>query len=309
MLFNAFLSFVAGFNMKYYIVLAIVSISCISCSGVSNGDCYQLKKATICKNLTLKANEPLRIKNYTATLILYPPLKELPSKIFAELQNLRILVINFTLVERIYSDSFSGLTNLQELDLYWNQIHNIPVDAFYACSNLIYLNLGGNNLENINVSTLERLKYLKKLIISRNLLSSVPNLSNLKNLELLDLSKNRIKSLREESFEGLLNLITLNLKGNKLDNIERNAFYGLKRLQYLNLERNNLENIDEINVCENLPNLKEIRINMNQFDCQKLMAVISNFLSRKVFVPEGLAEIGPISYHGMFCLPKVNSSN
>lgn len=259
---------------------------------------------TVCSNITF--NEPLRIENCQKILKINPPIQEIPPRVFTALPELEILIINYTLMEKISEGSFDGLTNLKELDLYWNQISHVPPDIFKnCCRNLAHLNLGGNDLEFIEKQVFTNLFHLKRLVLSFNRFTSIPNFPILDKLKVLDLSGNRIERINKHSFQTLSGLDRLNLRNNQIIFIEHYAFSGLRSLVYLNIERNLLgSDYFVTNLIKNLPKLKEIRFNSNQFSCEVLERMIEKFSKHSIEVPEGLAEPELYTRHGMFCLPE-----
>lgn len=82
---------------------------------------------------------------------------------------------------------------------------------------------------------------LLELNLSQNNFSSIPSkaLSTLrKSLTILDLSRNLIRNLQPEDFEGLTNVTHLILSYNRLEALEEEAFKDLPRLKFLDLSNN-----------------------------------------------------------------------
>nr|AMM42878.1 LRR-RLK [Vernicia fordii] len=112
-------------------------------------------------------------------------------------------------------NNFSSLTALTYLDLSSNYFGGpIPSDLS-NCQNLVYLNL------------------------SHNILQGELNLTGLSNLQILDLSLNRIFGEIQFSFPAICNkLVVANISGNNFTGRIDNCFDGCLNLQYLDLSSN-----------------------------------------------------------------------
>ncbi|KAF7153434.1 hypothetical protein RHSIM_Rhsim01G0072300 [Rhododendron simsii] len=124
----------------------------------------------------------------------------------------------------------SNLTNLEELDLSWNNLGNDILPSLNNFSNLKKLNLAATLLDGSI--------YVKGIGI----------LSNLTNLEELDLSKNYLESGILPSLNNFSNLKNLNLAGNYLNgSIYAKEFDGLNNLKELDLSQNWIASINSLN--------------------------------------------------------------
>lgn len=79
--------------------------------------------------------------------------------------------------------------------------------------------------------------------------------SNNNRLLELDLSHNRVKTLRRTQFRHLKHLRLLNLMNNDVENIEANSFQDLNQLTHLNLRHNNIRSIHTIGQLNRLQSL------------------------------------------------------
>jgi len=122
--------------------------------------------------------------------------------------------LNNNKLSHLGSSSFLGLANLACLDLSFNQIEQLPDDLFYCLSSL-------------NV-----------LLLSNNLLRTLPQSDVLlSSLTLLKLSHNQLSSLPEHFGNNLLNLTELALDSNKLTYLPE-SLAGAENLEYLDLHSN-----------------------------------------------------------------------
>ena len=180
------------------------------------------------------------------------------------------------------------------------KVKEIP-DGIKDFQSLEELNIKGNRLESFNDGILE-LKNLKKLIISSNSISQLPDLSSLSNLEYLDCSSNGLLEIPESVFS-LLKLKTLdfgynhNIKSishkiNKLQHLESVNIYGndievlppkfsqLKNLLLLNVSGNPLKN--HLEIIAKLPTLKSLDISYNR--------------GEPISIPESMGELKSLDY-------------
>lgn len=118
------------------------------------------------------------------------------------------------------------------------KVKEIP-DAIKDFQSLENLNIKGNRLESFNNGILQ-LKNLKKLIISSNSISQLPDLSSLSNLEYLDCSSNRLLEIPESIFS-LLKLKTLDFGYNHNIKSISDKIHQLQDLESLSLEVNDIE--------------------------------------------------------------------
>ena len=180
------------------------------------------------------------------------------------------------------------------------KVKEIP-DGIKDFQSLEELNIKGNRLESFNDGILEH-KNLKKLIISSNGISQLPDLSSLSNLEYLDCSSNGLLEIPESVFS-LLKLKTLdfgynhNIKSishkiNKLQHLESVNIYGndievlppkfsqLKNLLLLNVSGNPLKN--HLEIIAKLPTLKSLDISYNR--------------GEPISIPESMGELKSLNY-------------
>jgi len=121
-------------------------------------------------------------------------------------------------IEKIVVDAFHSLTELQFIDLSYNELHYVRHDLFIQNQKLKFLSLSNNQLTMLpndgpilTSSSLLHL-YMENCMISE--LSST-SLSQLPNLQSLDLSRNELKVLSEDTLRPLVHLININLNGNQ----------------------------------------------------------------------------------------------
>ena len=78
-----------------------------------------------------------------------------------------------------------------------------------------------------------------------NVLTTLPNIPTLQQLEILDVSQNDLGSLSSSQFSNAQNLHRLDLHGNQISNIHSNTFSGLQNLAFLDLSENELPTLPQ----------------------------------------------------------------
>ena len=143
-----------------------------------------------------------------------------------------------------------NLKNLKNITAINNKIENIDVlsnlDMKYIC-------LDGNNISNINV--VSNWTNLVDMSFANNVIENVPDFSNLVDLETVNLSNNKIKSI--ENISG--NMEELSIDNNELTSLS--GVQNLLNLKILSVSNNQINSLKEL---ESLSNLENLNINRNQ---------------------------------------------
>jgi hypothetical protein len=166
-------------------------------------------------------------------------------------QYLKKLYLSNNQINVLQSDTFSNLSNLDHLDLSNNQISEIQPGSFNNLPNLCYLDLDHNQISEIQPNIFNNLPVLESLSIRFNKITELkPNIftegtfgNNLSRLKELNLSYNQINTIYMGAFNNLLRLTHLYLNNNQINIL--------------------LPGIFADTLGNNLPNLKEINLNMN----------------------------------------------
>lgn len=188
-------------------------------------------------------------------------ISEIPVGCFQDLPKLKKLVLRDSEISTINTGTFKDLPQLEILLLSGNKLTKIT----------------GQTLNNINVKTLdlsfnkianiERNAFPNSLILlnlKKNELKKIDDntFMNLKSLEMLILSKNKLKKLRKSTFTGLSNLSKLDLSKNEIDTIEVGTFDNLHELMFLYLKYNRLHVLDSV-IFKYLINLTDLELEHN----------------------------------------------
>jgi len=204
------------------------------------------------------------------------------------LPSLERVTLAKNLIESIPNDIFKSLRKLQQIELRGNPIHKFHQNAFVELPSLKKLQLLGSprtintfpnltgtpnlelihldraNIEHVPDDLCLKARSLKTLRLRSNKIEWLPDLTNCKFLQQLDVGLNDIIELPARPFQTLGKLQDLLLDRNEIKYLSAEVFIGLQNLQILDLEKNN---ITEIHVDAFLPlnNLKDLNVGQNHF--------------------------------------------
>ena len=147
-------------------------------------------------------------------------------------------------IKNIQPDTFKGLKNLQKLNLNYNQIETIESGAFNGLTKLEELYLEYNQITTIKPDIFNGLNILKKLVLKNNQITTINPVetinnntrglfSELKILMFLDLSGNKINTIKENTFDGINNLTNLQLILGKSNYDRNNIILNNNSVNYL----------------------------------------------------------------------------
>uniref|UniRef100_A0A8D8Q459 Carboxypeptidase N subunit 2 n=1 Tax=Cacopsylla melanoneura TaxID=428564 RepID=A0A8D8Q459_9HEMI len=171
-------------------------------------------------------------------------------------------------IQTLLGEFNAKLPNVEHIDLSANKLHTISNDAFANNLNLNHLNLSNNQLSTIELRAFDNLDQLKELYLNQNQLALTEQVfSPLWNLQLLDLSHNKltmldnyyflpnkkmahlylnhnnIATLSKQSLINMNQLLTLDLSHNKIQTLPPELFQSLEQLQTLNISNNELASV------------------------------------------------------------------
>ncbi|XP_053694769.1 leucine-rich repeat-containing G-protein coupled receptor 5 [Sabethes cyaneus] len=173
----------------------------------------------------------------------------------------------------------SDVRGLQELP---------PLDG---CISLEVLRIDRANLTKIPDHICKTSPRLRSLDFKSNRLRSIPNMTNCRDLRVLDLAANSISSLHGAPFSSLSQLHDLLLSHNEIESIPNDAFTGLFRLQVLDLEANRIYFIHQ-NAFKQLVKLEDLNLGNNIFPHLPTVG-LGRLLHLKTFNNPNLREFPP----------------
>lgn len=162
------------------------------------------------------------------------------------------LDLSYNKLKRLEESSFLGAENLLILNIFRNEIIDVHERAFKGLTNLDRLVLASNEIRRLKSGVLKPLTHLTELDLRKNRLETVGNqLQGLLNLEILDLSYNKIRKVDIETLKNLENLHIADFSFNRLDDIHSDALLAKPNLFAVNFADNRLTNLN-LNILENL---------------------------------------------------------
>ena len=160
---------------------------------------------------------------------------------FAKLSDFKFAANQLT---SITSNDFLFSPNVENLDLSSNRIDRIEIGALRHLTNLKTLDLSDNRLTSLTTpAPWSNLSSIRELYLQGNSLDRLPDFAGLPNLVALNLSRNGVADLNDNSFGNLGELVALDLSHNRIVLVNDDAFFGLKSLQVLTLTNNRIQTI------------------------------------------------------------------
>lgn len=157
--------------------------------------------------------------------------------------------------------TFTKLRHFTAIEQY---IEIVEDYAFNNCTDVIDINLEKNNIHKLGTGIFSNTKKLQRVHILGGSLSNVD----------IDL------------FNNLGELTQLLFSANGLKELPIASIKNLKKLELLYLYSNDLTDLDADGLVANLPSLKSIYINDNNFHCDRLIEIIEIFQAKKIKVPD-----------------------
>lgn len=169
----------------------------------------------------------------------------LDEKQFVKLTNIKTLNMSWNPLRLITKNIFSimDFDSLTTLDLSHCQIKRIEDGAFMLLK-LKVLDLSWNELEHFHGHAFRSLRKLESLNLSHNRFTTLNEMPNLPNIEVINFDYNMISRvmLKEAMGYGTQMLEQLNMRNNELKTFTKNGFdWGLKNLDAIYLDNNPIE--------------------------------------------------------------------
>ncbi|CAI5441422.1 unnamed protein product [Caenorhabditis angaria] len=191
-------------------------------------------------------------------------LSVIPTWALTYLHGLQILHLENNRIDVLRSNTFdeTQLNNLQFLYLDNNQLKIIPTLAFNHLR-LVVLMLSNNRITEIQKMSLPHTLHF--LILRNNLLSQIPYLamSDLKNLQSIDLEGNNITNLidnNEVTFESEIKLV---LRNNKIRRLDKTSFRSFRKIKELDISYNQIQIVDD-SCFETIGNMNSLDLSYNR---------------------------------------------
>ncbi|XP_012220026.1 leucine-rich repeat-containing protein 15-like [Linepithema humile] len=187
------------------------------------------------------------------------------------------------------------LKNLRYLSVSGNKIQAIDLNAFEDNDKLTYLNLSKNNISGLHPDTFANLHALQVLDLSFNQLDYILQISNQININVLNLSCNKIQRIISNTFIQTPKLTKLLLGGNQIYQIDAKAFAYLSVLEILDLSNNKFNSLPE-GWTEFLVSLKYLDLSDNMFTLLESLSLTNALPLIEVYLVRNPLEYTNIRY-------------
>lgn len=207
-------------------------------------------------------------------------INKLENNAFSGLLHLQTLLLQGNKLKTIDGTSISYAPKLKNLDLSDNLLESLETGFSNSVDKLKNLNLGNNNISIISKDTFVQFTDLRILSIRSNPLKTFATASimHLHNLTHLDTSNTSLDHFNFGPLQNHSKLFEINLSDNNLTELSygtdaESASFSIKNL---NLNSNKLRNINGPDFIGKFPELQNLSISNNPFDCQELKIFMDN---------------------------------
>lgn len=172
-------------------------------------------------------------------------------------------------------------SNYFKMDLSFNYLKVIPQDLFQQNGNLIFLILHKNRISSIDEDAFRDLDNLRVIYLNDNELVQIQSglFRGNSKLRTIHLNNNRIEFIHPNAFQRQHNLIECDISNNRLTHFHFDMLQSAKNLKKLYLAENRLTEIPYDTIRNYFPNIQEISISYNSFNCAYALGMV-NELSR-----------------------------
>ncbi|CRK98132.1 CLUMA_CG011500, isoform A [Clunio marinus] len=131
-------------------------------------------------------------KKITLILMKNTDLEVIGEKSFVELENLKILSLNYNNVKKIHRSAFRDLVNLEKIEMVYNYLETLDDDIFANNVNLKLVLLYNNQLKAISGQLFSRNSNIESLQLQNNIITQIEKgfYKNMTKLTRIDLSSN-----------------------------------------------------------------------------------------------------------------------
>lgn len=234
-----------GNLIKILVLLVVGKIQIATCDNETYARCSFYN----IKNCTI-TGLTLSLTNYTFT-----PLAPNPSLVVG-------LEITKSTVPVITTKICSALPKIKSFVAIQQGIQIIEDNAFNNCTEITLISMPFNNIHTLGKGIFDNTNKLTEINIHGG------------SLEQFDVNL----------FDNLGELLELVLSANKLKEIPVAALKNLKKLRILYIYSNELSDLDAEGLVSNLPSLKAVYLNDNNFHCDRLNEIILTFKARRILI-------------------------
>jgi len=179
------------------------------------------------------------------------------------------------LVNSVYFVEFEESRYIRGLNLSHSNIETISTRYFITKLYLTSVDLSHNKLKYIDYNAFLLVCKLTSLYLNRNYLLQVPTLSCQNQLLVLDISQNKINSLKNTDLQNLRELKYLNVSYNNIESLDKCGLDKLNNLVYLDLSHNKIKKISSLRL--NVNRLKTVYISLKNVSTNEICLLKNTF--------------------------------
>lgn len=247
-----------------------------------------LDQMTDVKTIDLSHNKLVHIElgfldptqELTKLILAHNAIEGLPLGLFDKPAKIRHLDISYNKMDSLVLGIFDALKSVMRINLEYSEFSQMPSGIFDQSTELQYLYLSGNEISEIPERHFNDLKNLRYLDLSNNQLMELSNdvFSFLMNLKTLNLSMNQLSDIN--SIMPLPQINLLDVSSNRLQNLPEN-FARKSTLKTLSISNNRFTNLGQLATI--IPKgIKKMSINQNPWQCFCLEQIIRAFERRQI---------------------------
>ncbi|KAK9875696.1 hypothetical protein WA026_009493 [Henosepilachna vigintioctopunctata] len=166
-------------------------------------------------------------------------IKYIPGGLLQQTPALALLELKGNTLEGVDFYAFSHLPRLRKLIL--SDAKNLTIfPNLNGTSALEVLRLDRSSLTEVPTTLCTFCPKLKSLDLKSNKLTKIPEINNCREMRVLDLANNKIRSLEGRVFRGMYQMHDLLLANNEIQYLPHDSFHNLSKLQVLDLEGNQI---------------------------------------------------------------------
>lgn len=296
-------------KQKYMFIVPIVKLKCIECSlptinsetiGTFDGHYFDISNSSV-KTIESTAFQEFSSDAVKSLFFNRNDITSIGLGVFQRFKELEQIQFQHNKLSSLKRNQFEKVS-VRNLDLSYNQLSSI--DLVFDELTVQALNLSYNSIENVENGAFQKVGFTNdfrhKLVVLK------PSMLGLSTT--LDLSHNKIYSLKNNSFVNSGQLQILYLNNNRISMIAPSSFNQLYSLRLLHLNNNSINSLDPA-LFNNLGNLTTLQLSNNKISTlpNGIFKSLQN-LQTLVLSYNKLKTLGPTSFSGLISLYSLDVS-
>lgn len=199
-------------------------------------------------------------------------IESVPSAVFRNLKLLQILDLSYNRIPELASRVFLGLSVLDVLDLSYNPLGELHHNRFSDLPSLTVFKCNGCGLLTVSESLMKELRNLQTLELSNNRLISIPPLTMAHKLSSLKLNGNLVPKIQAKDLQ-YPPLQAFSISHNRISVVEDRSFEN-KSIMSLDLSYNRLASLEPKILFPIITSMKDINFSGNSLHIDQLIEIL-----------------------------------